>query len=101
MKNGSCNDQQRLKFACRTAGRAYSGINIITVLIRLGIIAVTVITAVISMIIFTIYAVTVISSQDVNSKQKNTIVLFVDVVLRAASILENHIFLYLFYVAQV
>ena len=38
----------------------YSGINIITVLIRLGIIAVTVITAVILIIIFAIYAVTVI-----------------------------------------
>ena len=38
----------------------YSGINIITVSIRLGIIAVTVITAVILIIVFTIYAGTVI-----------------------------------------
>ena len=42
----------------------YTGINIITVLIRLGIIAVTVITAVILIIIFTTYAVTVISSRE-------------------------------------
>ena len=43
----------------------YSGMNIFTVLIRLGIIPVTVIIAVILIIIFTIYAVTVISSRDI------------------------------------
>ena len=43
----------------------YSGINIITLLIRFGIIAVTVIIAVILTIIFTMYAVTVIYSREV------------------------------------
>ena len=65
--------------------------NIITVLIRLGIIAVTVIIAVILIIIFAIYAVTVISSRKVKIL-KNHDCPFCDVPLRAASILKNHVF---------
>ena len=63
--------------------RKYTRINIITLLIRLRIIAVTVITAVILIIIFTIYAVTVILGQEIKIS-KITIVFFVDVALRAA-----------------
>ena len=71
-------------------------IHIFTLIIRFGIIAVTVIPAVILIIIFTIYAVTVISSWEVKI-WTDTIILFLNVALRAASILKNHVFWYLKY----
>ena len=51
----------------KTAKTVYTEINIFTLIIRFGIIAVTVIPDVILIIIFAIYAVTVISSPEIKN----------------------------------